>query len=271
VNSRSVTTQRGAQVRIFEYGASDATPIVFLHGLGGLLDDWRFVERLGDKHRMIAPELPGYGASTGEELLEDMLDFALHGWDVLDAIGLTDARPMLLGHSLGGMIAAEMACLAPHAVEKLVLVSPLGLWLDEHPIVDAFSLLPYEFGEYLFYDSARAHMLLPGTSDLAEPEQLRDFFVANSRRLGTAGKMLFPIPNRRLSKRLYRLRAPTLVVWGAQDRYVPPVYAERWAALLPNAELVRIPGAGHMLPYEQPDALAQAVTAFADLASAREN
>jgi pimeloyl-ACP methyl ester carboxylesterase len=263
VNSRSVTTQRGAQVRVFECGASDATPIMFLHGLSGLLEDWRFVERVAQRRRILAPELPGYGASSGEELLEDMLDFALHGWDVLDVLGLTDARPILVGHSLGGMIAAEMACLAPELISKLVLVDPLGLWIDEHPIVDAFSLLPYEFSEYLFHDAERARALLPGASDLAEPEQLRDFFVANSRRLGTAGKMLFPIPNRRLSKRIYRLRVPTLVVWGEQDRYVPTVYAQRWAALLPNAQLVRIPSAGHMLPYEQPDALAQAVTAFA--------
>ncbi|MBV9173045.1 MAG: alpha/beta fold hydrolase [Chloroflexi bacterium] len=263
MNSRSVSTARGAEVRVFEYGSSNGTPAVFMHGLSGLLDDWRFLELLAREHRVIAPELPGYGESTGEELLEDMLDFALHGWDILRALDVNDAHPMLIGHSLGGMIAAEMACLAPELIDKLVLIDPLGLWLDAYPIVDAFSLLPYEFAEYLFHDAARAQALLPGTSDLANEDELRDFFAGNSRRLGTAGKMLFPIPNRRVSKRLYRLRAPTLVVWGEQDRYVPPAYAEHWAALLPSADVVRIAEAGHMLPYEQPEALAQAVAAFA--------
>src|SRR6185295_7383216 len=77
------------------------------------------------------------GESTGEELLEDMLDFALHGWDVVDALGVK--RPHLVGHSMGGMIAAEMACLAPRDLGKLVLVAAPGLWIDTHPIPD---LLP---------------------------------------------------------------------------------------------------------------------------------
>jgi pimeloyl-ACP methyl ester carboxylesterase len=237
---------------------------VFLHGISGLLDDGRFFELLAESgYRVLAPELPGYGESRDEELFEDMLDFALHGWDVLVALGLDEQRPALIGHSLGGMIAAEMACLAPLALRKLVLVDPLGLWLDEHPIPDAFSFLPYEFGEVLFHSPERAAALLAGATELADPDSLREFVIANARRLGTAGKMLFPIPNRRLSKRLYRLvDNDVLVAWGEQDRYVPPVYAERWRALLPRSESLRVPAAGHMLPYEQPAALAEAVRAF---------
>lgn len=235
--------------------------MLFLHGLAGLLDDWRFLEQLGETRHVVAAELPGYGESRGEELLEDMLDFSLHGWDVVDALRLPEP-PVVIGHSLGGMIAAEMAALAPGLIRKLVLVDPLGLWLDEHPIPDVFSMLPYEFGELLFHDPSRAAALLPGTVDVADPDELRDFFVGNSRRLGTAGKILFPIPNRRLSKRLYRVRTSTLVVWGEHDHYAPAVYAARWQALLPSAQVVCVPGAGHMLPYEQPAALAQAVAAF---------
>jgi pimeloyl-ACP methyl ester carboxylesterase len=77
-----------------------------------------------------------------------------------------------------------------------------------------------------------------------------------------AGKILFPIPNRRLSKRLYRLTAPTLVVWGKSDKLIPPVYAERFKALIPQAEVVQIAEAGHMVPYEQPAAFVSAVTRF---------
>src|SRR5207248_7603624 len=137
-----VETRRGARIRLLESGPTDGPPLVFLHGVMGLLDDMRFLDLLGQRHRVFAPELPGYGGSAGEELLEDMLDFALHGWDVLDALKLE--RPVVTGHSLGGMIAAEMACLAPNALDKLVLIDPFGVWLDEQPIPDLFSLLPFE-------------------------------------------------------------------------------------------------------------------------------
>ena len=93
-------------------------------------------------------------------------------------------------------------------------------------------------------------------------EALRDFYIGNARRMGMAGKILFPIPDRHVSRRLYRLMAPTLVAWGASDRLIPPVYAERWATLIPHAAVATFEGAGHMLPYEQPEALVEAVGRF---------
>ncbi len=262
MNARTLETRRGARVRVLEAGPEDGRPVVFLHGVAGLLDDHTFLELLAARYRVLAPELPGYGDSTGEELLEDMLDFALHGWDVLQGLGVAGARPSLIGHSLGGMIAAEMACLAPAALDRLVLVDALGLWLDEHPIPDLFSFLPFEFGDVLFHDPSRGAAALTGGLDFSNSEALREFFVINARRLGTAGKMLFPVPNRRVSKRLYRQTAETLVAWGDDDRLVPPVYADRWAELLPCASVARIADAGHMSPYEQPEALAREVRRF---------
>ena len=262
MSTRTIETRRGARVRVFEYGPADAPPLMYLHGLTQLLEDTRVFELLARRQHVFVPELPGYGESTGEHLLEDMLDFALHGWDVLTALELEDSQPALIGHSLGGMIAAEMACLAPQSIRKLILVDALGLWLDETPIPDMFSFMPFEFGEYLFHDQAQAARLLAGATDLADPTSLREFVIGNSRRLGTAGKMLFPIPNRRVSKRLYRATVDTLIVWGEQDRLVGPVYAHRWAALLPQARVVCVPNAGHMLPYEQPDALAHEIDEF---------
>jgi pimeloyl-ACP methyl ester carboxylesterase len=262
MNARMLDTRRGARVRVLEAGPDDGRPVLFLHGVAGLLDEHRFLDLLAGRYRVLAPELPGYGESTGEELLEDMLDFALHGWDVVDALGLGGARPSLIGHSMGGMIAAEMACLAPGALDKLVLVDALGLWLDEHPVPDLFSFLPFEFGDVLFHDPERGTGLLTGGLDFSDDAALREFFVGNARRLGTAGKMLFPVPNRRVSKRLYRATVDTRVVWGESDRLVPPAHADRWAELLPCATVSRIAEAGHMVPYEQPEALAGEVTAF---------
>jgi pimeloyl-ACP methyl ester carboxylesterase len=253
-----VETRKGTRCRVLEGGSG--APLVFFHGAGGLLGDNPFLDQIAQGYHVFAPEWPGYGESTGEELLEDMLDFTLHGWDLVQALGLE--QPHLVGHSMGGMIAAEMACLAPHDLGKLVLVSPAGLWMDEHPIPDIFALLPYQIAEVLFHDPQRGQALLTGGADLSDMEALKDFYIGSQRRLAMAGKILFPIPNRRLSKRLYRLTAESLVLWGASDRLIVPAYAERWKALIPHARVEVIGDAGHMLPYEQPDKLVRAVTAF---------
>ncbi len=258
MKTRVIETARGARCRVLEGGSG--APVVFLHGAAGLLADNPFLDLLARRYHVFAPELPGYGESTGEELLEDMLDFTLHGWDVVASLGLE--RPHLVAHSMGGMIAAEMACLAPRGPGKLVLVSAAGLWIDEHPIPDVFSLLPFELAQLLFHDPARGTQLLTGGVDFSNMEALKEFYIANSRRLAMAGKILFPLPNRRLSKRLYRLVAETLIVWGAGDKLIPPVYAERWRELIPGARVIQIGEAGHMLPWEQPEAFAAAVTRF---------
>src|SRR5438876_10760851 len=255
---QEVGTKKGRGCRVLEGGSG--APVVFFHGAGGLLHDNPFLDQLAQGYHVFAPEWPGYGESAGEELLEDMLDFTLHGWDLVEALGLK--QPHLVGHSMGGMIAAEMACVAPHDLAKLVLVSAAGLWMDEHPIPDIFALLPQEIAEVLFVDPARGAALLTGGADLSDIEALKDFYVVTQRRLAMAGKILFPIPNRRLSRRLYRLTAETLVLWGASDRLIAPAYAAQWKALIPGARVQTIDGAGHMLPWEQPEAFVEAVTRF---------
>jgi pimeloyl-ACP methyl ester carboxylesterase len=258
--ARELETARGIKYRVREWGTG--RPLVYLHGALGLLDEEPLLERLGEHFYVLAPEWPGYGAESTEDALEDMLDFALHGWDVVTSLRL-EAPPILVGHSMGGMIAAEMACLAPQRVERLILIASAGLWLDEHPIPDLFSMLPFELAQVLFYDPKMGEAVLTGGVDFTNMKALQDFLVVNARRLGTAGKILFPIPNRRLQKRLYRMNAPTLLVWGRQDKLIPPAYAERFKALLPGeSRIAWIDQAGHMVPYEQTAAVAAAITEF---------
>jgi len=259
MNERRIETKRGIKCRVLEAG--QGAPVVFFHGAGGLLGREDMLERLARRFHVYAPEWPGYGADAGEEKLDDMLDFALHGWDVIDALCL-DRRPSLIGHSMGGMIAAEMACIGNAGVEKLVLVGSAGLWLDKHPIPDIFAMLPFELAAVLFADPQAGEKILTGGIDFSNMDALQQFLVTNSRRLGTAGKILFPIPNRRLSKRLYRLNAPTLLIWGRQDKLIPPVYGERFQQLIPSAQLVVIDAAGHMVPYEQPEKTAAEIERF---------
>jgi len=253
-----ITTRRGTSCTVVERGAGD--DVLFLHGAGGLAGHEPLLDAIAaGGYRVAAAELPGYGESTGEELLEDMLDFALHGWDVADALGMD--RPHLVAHSMGGMIAAEMACIDNRRARSLSLIAPAGLWIDAAPIPDIFGMLPHDLPGVLFHDPAAGAAALTGGVDFSDMDALVAFFVDNARRLGTAGKLLFPIPNRRLSKRLYRLTAPTLLVWGESDRLVPTApYSARWQELVPGAEVVTIGEAGHMVTVERPDEVAAAVT-----------
>jgi pimeloyl-ACP methyl ester carboxylesterase len=259
MNERTLETRRGVKTRVLEAG--EGRPLLYLHGAGGLFSEEPLLEQLAARHRVLAPEWPGYGACSGEDLLEDMLDFSLHAWDVVEALDLAEP-PDVVGHSMGGMIAAEMACLAPRSLRRLALLAPAGLWLDAHPIPDLFAMLPFQMAQALFHDPKSGEAFFTKGVDFSNLEALQDFLVGNARRLGMAGKILFPIPNRRLSKRLYRQTAPTLLVWGASDAFIPLVYAQRWLDLLPEARLVEIPEAGHMLPYEQPEAVAAAMESF---------
>jgi len=256
----SIETARGAQCRVLTGGRAGGEPVVFFHGAGGLQEREEVLERLAERFRVYAPELPGYGESTGEALLDDMLDFTLHGWDVCDALEVE--RPRLVAHSMGGMIAAEMACLCPERPVKVALVAPAGLWLDDHPVPDLFATLPHHLPELMFHDPEAGAAMMTGGVDFSDADALTEFFVGNAKRLGMAGKILFPIPNRRLSKRLYRLRAETLLVWGESDRMFPRPYWDRWLELVPHAELVTVAEAGHLAPLEQPDAVAAALEKF---------
>ena len=247
--------QGRAPVEVWQAG--QGTPLVFLHGAGGLMPDDRFFQALARQFHVHAPLLPGYGGSEGEDELKDMLDTTLHTGDVIDALGLTGAA--LVGHSMGGMIAAELAALAPNDVSRLALIAPAGLWLDDHPVEDLFAKLPFELPELLFHDVALGESLLTAGLDLEDPAFLSEFLIGNARRLGMAGKLLFPIPDRGLSRRLHRIKARTLILWGASDRLISPVYGDAFAAAIPNSELEIVAEAGHLVTLEKPGRVVDAI------------
>ncbi len=262
MQTQEVTTSKGVAATVHVRGDASAKPVVWFHGAGGMYPTEPLLDALGEQYRVYAAEWPGFGEQNTEGTVEDMLDFTLHGWDIVEALGLGDKRPHVIGHSMGGMIAAEMAAVNPRGLDKLVLVAATGLWMDEHPIPDIFAMLPFELAEVLFADSKTGESFLAGGLDFSDDDALKNLLIRNARRLGTAGKILFPIPNRRLSKRLYRLSNETLVLWGAQDKLLIPAYAQRYGELIPNSRVELIEGAGHMLPYEQPAAAAKAIAGF---------
>ena len=245
-------------VRYLEGGAGP--PLLFLHGWTGVEPEDPLLNALARTHHVFAPYLPGYGETEDCAELRDMLDYTLLGWDLVEAFDLRD--PILVGHSLGGMIAAEMAAIAPREVSRLVLVAPAGLWLDDHPIPDLFTLLPYQLPEVLFHDPGAGASLMTAGLRLDDPKFLQDYLIRNARQLGMAGKLLFPVPERGLAQRLYRIRARTVIVWGESDRLIPPVYGDAFAAAIPGARRMSVARAGHMITLEKPAAIVEAVASL---------
>lgn len=247
-------------VKYYRHGRG--APLVYLHGAGGLPAFTPNLEMLSQQFAVTAPLHPGFGSTGEEQLHADVLAFTLHTWDVLDALGIDE--PILVGHSLGGMLAAEMAALEPRRVKKLVLVGATGLWLDDCPSADFFAMKPEELVEAVFYDPrsdlANAFLSLP-----RDKEAANEVMLQRVKGFATAGRFLWPLPDRGLSERLYRVTAPTLLLWGEGDKIIPPRYAYAFRDLLTGSEEVKvqvIPRAGHMVLLEQTGAATRAIFEF---------
>jgi pimeloyl-ACP methyl ester carboxylesterase len=246
--------------------AGSGPPLLFLHGAGGIPMWEGALPLLARDYHVYAPLLPGFGQSTGLEALEDHFDLFLHGFDVLEALGLE--RPYVVGESMGGWIAAEMAALRPKEVGRLALAAPVGLWRDEAPVADMFGTTTQELVPLLFHDpTCAAAQRMLGVSALFSERDDRtqdqvEFLLTMARGFRTAAKFLFPIPERGLERRLPRITAPTLVLWGAEDRFVPPLHARLFAERIRGARVEMIARAGHLIGLEQPEPYAAALIAF---------
>jgi pimeloyl-ACP methyl ester carboxylesterase len=243
-------------VRYLEGGSGP--DLVYLHAAGGVTAEDPLLNRLAETHHVYAPLVPGYGDSEECPEIRDMLDFTLHSWDVVRALSLKD--PILVGHSMGGMMAAEMAAISPAEVSRLALICPTGLWLDDHPVADIFSVMPYEMPALMFHDAVAGAAMFTAGTNVEDPGFLQAYLIRNARQLGMAGRILFPIPERGLSQRLYRITAKTVLVWGDSDMVVSPVYAQAFKHAIKDAQLVSIPEAGHMVPWEKPAEVAAAIS-----------
>ena len=248
-------TRAGLDFSYRTYGSPDNPAVLYLHDVYGLFESEPLLEALGATHYVLAPSWPGYDEHATESSVKDMLDFTLHGWDLASALGLTgdDGRSpiRLTGHGFGAMIAAEMAATAPSLVASLTLLAPLGLWDDAAPIPDLFASLPFEVPGLWFADPSAGSSTMFGGLDPGDRAALQRFVIANSRRLGTAGKILFPIADRGVARRLHRITCPTTLVWGDRDRLVPRnPYADLWSHAIADSAVLIWPDAGHALGHD---------------------
>jgi pimeloyl-ACP methyl ester carboxylesterase len=243
---------------LLEWG-SGGTPLLFLHGYDGHPGESAFLSRLAEKRRVLAPEHPGFGDSTGIEEIDDIIDMALYYRQFLETLGLQQVD--VVGHSLGGMFAAEIAALSPYLIRKLVLVAPFGLWLDDEQIPDLFVMSPNQLQRATWHEpeSPVAQQVLSGlTGGRTGPAAI----VNRAMNLSAAGKFLWPIPDRGLRKRLPLIKAPTQVIVGASDKLITPAYGRAFADQIPGAQLDIVDEAGHLPQFEREDEFVRLVEAF---------
>jgi pimeloyl-ACP methyl ester carboxylesterase len=240
-----IQTRNGAvKTRVLIGG--DGPPVVYLHGMEGLLWD-EFHDGLAATHTVHAIEHVGSGESSGIEDLYDFWDLVSHYEEAFDELDLPATA--LIGHSFGGMVAAEVAAHLRHRISNLTLMAPLGLWNDEHPVAEIDAIGRPRRAEVLLADPTRPLPML-----LNPPSTDQEALFHADLNAASINQFSWPIAEKGLHRRLYRITAPTLLLWGDQDRIVPPVYAEYFSAKItaPTSTSI-IPDIGHLLHLEDPE------------------
>jgi pimeloyl-ACP methyl ester carboxylesterase len=249
---------RGGNFSAVYYQQGNGEQLVFIHGMDGLPAFTADLEELSKRFSVTAPLMPGFGSSGEDHLHEEVQKLVFWVWDLLDELKID--HPILVGHSFGGMVAAEMAATEPRRVKKLVLAAPAGLFLDECPTLDIFAAGPAQSFHDPQSEAAKTYLKPPADRDAAA-----EFMVARNKALATAGRFLWPNGDRGLGERLYRIKAPTLLLWGESDKVIPPAYADAFKRLLTGAASVKIQkiaAAGHALLVEQPQPSVKAIIDF---------
>ena len=227
--------------------------IVYLSGIAGDAGISPALQQLVDEgRRVVVAPVPGFDGATGFTPPPDYLDWLVVFWDAIDASGATADGPVdVVGASVGGMIAAELAVLRPEVVARLALLAPFGI-VDERNV--GFDLYATRSSDRL------AHLFAKGV-----PEQVANRFahfgdeeapVATYLADIAAASLIWPLGDRGLRKRLHRITCPKLVLWGDQDELLPVGVAEQWGGA------TVIDGAGHLMEWDTPDEVAEALRRF---------
>jgi pimeloyl-ACP methyl ester carboxylesterase len=234
----------------------EGPPLLYLHSASGESFEWMdLLNGLAEHHEVIAPLHPGFFGSEGIEEISDIEDLVYHYLAFMDARGFEQVDVM--GCSLGGWIALELAARYPERVGRLVLSAPAGIRLPDVPMADMFRLQIGQEDEaraLLFHDPSHpmAQLVIP-TFEGIDDEMLAAFVAAMAATAKVSWNPYLHDP--RLEDLLPRIGADTLIVWGDDDRLIPPAYGERLADLIPNARLEIVPECGHLVWFEKPQEL----------------
>jgi pimeloyl-ACP methyl ester carboxylesterase len=234
-------------VKTVVYSAGSGEPVVFFHG-AGTLDGFDFALSWADRFKVIAPYHPGFGESGDDPTFTGMHDYVMHYLELFDALKLDKIN--LVGLSLGGYLAAKFASEHADRVRKLVLIAPAGMIDPKHPIMDILAVPGEQIPGLLVSNFDVLKSKLPEKPDL-------DFIGDRYREAGTVARLFWERPgDPKFMRYLHRIKMPTMIVWGDEDRIIPVQQTETWRRFLPNADIRVYKGAGHLVHLEKPEALA---------------
>jgi pimeloyl-ACP methyl ester carboxylesterase len=250
--STSVIAVRGCRIQVMRAGAGD--PLVYLHGASGAA--WLpLLQTLAQKFDVIAPEHPGFGESDTPDWLDSVHDLAYFYLDLFDELKLKGVH--LVGNSLGGFIAAELAVRNTARLASLTLSDAAGLHVPGVKQMDSFLTTDEQRLRQFFSDPKKADAMIarvldPNNEDVALRNQ------------ATVAKLLWQPrshdPN--LHKWLHRIDVPTLLIWGDTDRMFPKEHALAFQKAIPGAKLVTLAQCGHVPQIEKPDEFVAALESF---------
>jgi pimeloyl-ACP methyl ester carboxylesterase len=246
----------GYPTRVWRKGSGPK--IGFLAGYGGLPRWIPFLDRLAETRTVIVPSLPGFpGGDRGHSVLDSHLDWLLAVRDLIDRADLAGAD--LVGSSVGGSFAAEMAAVWPDKVKRLALIAPFGLFDAQTPATDPWAQKQDDVAGLMtarpeIYQALK--QIPPGANSIEWP-------IEQTRAAEAAARIFWPLGNTRLERRLPLIKAPTLILWGAEDRLLPKSYAGVVVgAIGAKAQSRIIAGAGHLAELDKPDDVAAAIVNF---------
>ncbi len=242
----------GRACRVWEKGSGE--PLGYLGGLRGPVRWTPLLDRLSESRRVVVPSLPGFAGGLGHDQLDTLLDWVTATLELIEGAGLEGED--LVGASVGGTLAAELAAL--QRVKRLVLIAPFGLYEESEPVTDLWATPPGDTSLLASRPDALAEFLAK-----PEDEDPVEWLVMLTRANEAAARLLWPTTDTGLARRLRRIRVPTLIVWGSEDRIVPASYAKRFADGISGPTSVKsIEGAGHAADLDAPDAVGDAILEF---------
>jgi len=247
-------TVNGHPTRVLEKGTGPR--VGFLAGLAGVPRWTPFLDELARNHRVVAPSLPGFPGAEGHEDLDHLLDWLAATLDLIEACELVGCD--LVGSSVGAMLALELAALSPASVGRLALLAPLGLHDSREPILHLWARRAAELPGYLCANTDA----LAALQAVPEGENSVEWNLSLARATSAGARLLWPMCDLGLEKRLHRVRQPALLIWGGKDRILGPLYEQLFREKLLGSVSVRVPDAGHLVDIDAPSKAAALVAEF---------
>ena len=245
-------------LRVHAWVGGQGDPLLVLHGAAGNRGWTRWLAQVSERFTVWAPTHPGFERSDDADWMDGIDDLARFYLWFIETAKL--GRPHVLGHSIGGWTAVEMATMSPGSIDRLVLVAPVGLKPETGEILDIFYFSPAQLLTMMVHDSKT----VPEWPELFGRAPTPAEIEAATRNREMAARLTWKpyMHNPRLAHFLPRVTNPTLIVWGREDRAVPVECGEQYRRGLPNATLTVLERCGHLPPIEQPDAFARLVLDF---------